>query len=245
MSQVVLDFKVATANLMELPRHDSTIDDDVALIQSLGPSLVLWQEAANSFYRKTLKSLKRLSTIILRKQADYDVPFGYDPKVITPSKSSSVIKIQDGWPHVTPNRYLASQRFNVVGHAGVQFVARDAHPIAGAWNAKGGSGRKGSTIPRRQKDWTAAQKKILRRLTAGAKSGVPQILGADTNRNVLGLNLPATIAGRKVQKVHNGFDFIYFIDGANYTWKLVGAKVVKNTHSDHNVVLQRVQLIKK
>lgn len=240
---VVADFEVCTANLMELPRHDSTVDDDLRKIQASGMDLVLIQEGSNPVYRNELGKLARLKKLVLRKQADFDVPFLYDPNVLEPLTQQTVELVQAGWSGVTPNRYMASKRFQPLRHD-TPFVARDVHPIAGGFDSTGGTNRKGTTIVKRQQQWRASRRRIMKRVRASARNGMPQIIGSDTNRKKVGLNIPATVEGRKVQKVSTGFDFLYFIDGKDARWVLVGEKRVVKTHSDHDALIQRVRLTK-
>lgn len=236
-------FKVATCNLMELPRHDKTVGADIERVIGTGAGIVLWQEAANVVYKTKLKAVKRLKALILRKGTDFDVPISYDSAVFTPVAGRSVIKIQDGWAKVTPNRYMASQTFAVKQSPAIKFVVRNSHPIAGAWDARGGSNRPGADRPRRRREWLRARTIIMARVRASALRGTPQIVGGDTNRHRLGFDIPSKVGGRRVQKVYDGFDFLYFIDGKKHKWILIGKPQVINTNSDHDTVVQLVSLV--
>lgn len=235
-------FKVATCNLMELPRHDKTVGTDIARVVGTGAGIVLWQEAANAYYKAKLRAIVRLKTLVIKPGTDFDVPISYDSKLFVPVAGRSAIKIQDGWAKVTPNRYMASQTFAVRANPSMKFVVRNSHPIAGAWDARGGSNRPGKDRPRRRREWLRARTIIMARVRASALRGTPQIVGGDTNRHRLGFDIPAKVAGRRVQKVYDGFDFLYFIDGRKFKWTLIGKPQVLNTNSDHDTVVQNVSL---
>lgn len=243
--QVVLDMKVSTANLCELPRHDQTVGADLKEIQALGSALVLFQEGSNDVYRKKIGKLSRLKQILVRKGPAFDVPLGYDPNVLTPAAGQSAIKVQNGWKGVTPNRWLASKQFRAKAHPDALIVARSVHPIAGAWAADGSKNRPGATVPRRQAEWRASRKKILKKVRKSAQKGLPQVLGTDANRKKIGLNLPVAINGYKVQRRQHGLDWLYFIDGKDFRWEFIGKKEITHTHSDHAVLSQRVRLVRR
>lgn len=250
MKNVLLDIKVATANLMEAPRHDDSLMADLVEIQATGVELVLTQEASNAKYKSLMNRLTRLKRLLVNTDPALDTPFMYDPAVITPLFAKSAVPVHKATSPLVARRWFVSQKFRVVGQQGATFIAGDTHLIARAWGKHGGVNRpedptdKG-TVKQRRAEWIAGRDRLLVPVVRRAKRGDPQIIGCDANRNKVGLDLPTLIEGRRVQRVRQGLDYLYFIDGDAHTWELVGEKLVVRTSSDHPVLIQRARLVKR
>lgn len=241
----VLDVLVATANVQENPRHDKTIGSDLAKVVT-GVDVVLWQELGPKVYKDRLRAIKRLQhEIVLGDRGDYSTPISLDPKLLKPFARNAKL-LQPGKANFNPNLHLTTVRTRVLGTPKARVVFRSGHLINRAFRADGSKRprpnvREAAQQAVRQVIWFAGRRKLMRQVRRDAKDGLAQVFGVDQNRKDVPL-MKGKIAGRKVHAVSHGIDWIYFVDGADFVWELVGSKQLIKHTGDHPAVVQRAQL---
>jgi hypothetical protein len=230
-------WRFGTHNVMELPLHHSTIPHTInGALQ--GQDVVLWQEMSDDFAER-----------VLRRHGNYR-------HLIAPGKFNdariSILKDLHFGPtgrieFQTHHEGVSHERFitwaDVTGFPGVPKIrCSSRHYWPGAFNPT----RADRSM--RHNEWMRGQGADFDFLADTAnKVGVPQVAAGDYNRT--GNFFPKRIGGYQVHHFGHGLDHMIFVDGEDFLWKFPKLarrrEIVRNTESDHDVLIVKARLVKR
>lgn len=232
-----LVFKVATTNVCSLPRHDESIEHTVHAAAD-GVQIIGWQEVDNAVYRNAIDTIHKYDTVFGGHTVAFNSPISYNKGLWRMVDHGTEFFI-DGVTKVCYDRHITWVELERISDPTNHIIVTSRHQVASAWGPLGGPNRPGAK--RRQAMWNKGNDVDTALLRKLAERGLPILVMGDYNRPVKRA-YPSTIAGRKVQAVSHGIDWIYFIDGEKRTWKL-GKTETRKVGSDHAQLIKTVTLL--
>lgn len=223
-----IEFKIATCNLMSLPRQRSI----ARTMQSVaGTHIWGMQEADPRDYKiallKKWPQVLGIGTLDRPKDNTYSCPIGYNRAAFA-HVSGSNHKLYDGESQVSLTRRLRRDRL-LHKASGIDLGVVNLHSVVG-------HGVKKADRVRMKREAKAATFESVR---AYLKLGLPVAITGDFNDTA---NWFGTIFdGHRVLVVGNGIDKIVLIGNTHYRWSVKSVKT-RQTPSDHDTLRCRVTL---
>lgn len=230
---------VGTSNVCSLPRHDHTIHHTVHAAAE-GVQIIGWQEVDNKVYRDAIRSIEKYDTYFGGANNTFNAPISWNKNLWRMVDHGTEFFIE-GANLICYDRHITWVELERISDPSIRIIVTSRHQVASAWGPFGGPKRKrGDRVAQRQAMWNSGNRVDITLLTKLAESGLPILVMGDYNRPVKWA-YPKTLAGRKVQAVSHGIDWIYFIDGASKTWSL-GQTKTRKVGSDHAELIKTATL---
>lgn len=232
------NLRVASCNMMSLPRQDKTVHLTVESSTGRLIELVGWQECDNPVYRNAIRDhAKGYATVFAGTNVNFNSPVSYRPDDWGRLDSGSA-KIYDGVGGISHTRHLEWVKYRSAHDKSVEIVHINIHSVV----VKASSRLQRLRMRRQAK---AALNKVVSRFM---QAGLPIVITGDFNDRSDWFPFRLQLGGkvRRAQTVTNarGIDKATFINGAKYGWRILG-KTSRNTPSDHDTLVVDVHIYEK
>lgn len=238
MAKFRKNLRVASCNMMSLPRHDETVHEVVEKSTGMLIELVGWQECDNPVYRDAIRDhAKGYATVFAGANVTYNSPVSYRPDDWRRVNSGSA-KIYDGVGGISHTRHLEWVEYVKVGHAGVRVAHINIHSVV----------VKAASRLQRLRMRRSAKKALNKIVSYFMQRGVAIVITGDFNDRSDWFPWRLQLGGkvRRAQTVTNprGIDKVTVINGAEYGWRVLG-KSSRKTTSDHDTLVVDLHLYEK
>lgn len=237
MGKLRRNMRVASCNMMSLPRQDATVH--ITVERSTGPliEIVGWQECDNDLYRAELERVPDYKTRFAGRNVTFNSPISWRPSDWTITNSGKK-KIYDGKSRISHTRHLEFCEFRLVHDKDCEIAAVNIHSVVVK------SVRFLQRISMRRQ-----AKKALNEVVSGLmQRGIPVVITGDFNDRSDWFPFRLQLGGRvrRAQTVTNarGIDKVTLVNGAKYGFRVLG-KASRNTPSDHDTLVVDIQLYEK
>lgn len=230
MSKLRRNFRVASCNMMSLPRQDKTVH--LTVDSATGPLIefVGWQECDNDVYRDAIEEhAKNYNTRFAGRGVTYNAPISWRPWDWT-LKYSGKKKIYDGVAGISHTRHLEYATFALKKDDNCVVAVVNIHSVV----VKAASRLQRLKMRRQAK---AALNEVVSELM---RQGIPVIITGDFNDRSDWFPFRLQLGGktRRAQTVTNdrGIDKVTLINGERYGFRVLG-KHSRKSPSDHDTLV--------